>query len=246
MIHRPADMTVSVDAATPLADLQRELARHGQWLPLDPPGQPTLRQILDRNLSGPRRYGYGTIREHLLGLRVRLENGRVIRAGGQTVKNVAGYDLCRLFVGARGELGEILEATFKLWPLPESEQFAQKKCASLDEAGRVIEQVPHAPVVLDLIPPATVIVGYAGAREDVAWQLAALSDWEPATLDYNRDLPACTSVLPARVTEAVRGLRTFIARAGNGVIYHDGPATPAVVPLPALQRRVREALRGTA
>jgi FAD/FMN-containing dehydrogenase len=244
--HIPADMTVTVGPDVTLPALQAELAQNGQWLPVDPPGTLTIRQLLDRNTSGPRRYGSGTIREHLLGLRVRLENGRVIKSGGQTVKNVAGYDLCRLFVGARGELGEILEATFKLHPMPEAERILQKKCATLADAARVIEAVLAAPVmptVLDLIPPATVVVGFAGAREDVDWQTAQLTGWEAGNLDYNRELPGWTSVLPSKVTEAVAGMRDFIARAGNGVIYHEGPAETSV-PLPELQRRVREALRG--
>lgn len=246
MNHIPEDMTVTVAGDVPLSTLQAELAKRGQWLPVDPPGHHTIRSLLDSNASGPRRYGFGTIREHLLGLRARV-NGHVIKAGGQVVKNVAGYDLCRLLVGARGELGEILEATFKLRPLPEVEKFVQKKCTAFEEAGKLIEAVltsPVLPVVLDLVSPATVVVGLAGTKEEVEWQLAQLPIHEPATLDYSRELPQCVSVLPSRLIETARGLKTFVARAGNGVIYHDGSLGTGETSVLLLQQRVREAFRG--
>ncbi|MEI6085463.1 MAG: FAD-binding oxidoreductase [Verrucomicrobiota bacterium] len=246
-------MTVTVAGEVSLASLQTELAKNGQWLPVDPPGNHTIRTLLDSNSSGPRRYGFGTIREHLLGLRVQMGN-QVINAGGKVVKNVAGYDLCRLMVGANGTLGAILEATFKLRPLPEVEQFVQKQCASLDEAGALIAAVqdsPVLPVVLDLISPATVVVGLADTREDVEWQLQQLTFTEPATLDYNREFPQRVSVLPSKLIETVRGLTTFVARAGNGVVYLDSSAgvSPVVRNDTAgtaalLQQRVREAFRG--
>ncbi len=154
--HIPEDMTVTVAAEVTLAVLQDQLRARGQWLPIDPPApdQLTIRVLLDGNASGPRRYGYGTIREHLLGLQVRLADGQVIRAGGRVVKNVAGYDLCRLFVGARGTLGTILEATFKVRPLPEAEIVLARSFPSLEEAGACLEAMVASeltPVVLDLV-----------------------------------------------------------------------------------------------
>lgn len=247
--HVPEDLTATASADVPLPALQAELARHGQWLPVDPPGTLTLRELLDTNASGPHRYGFGTIREHLIGIRVRLGKGREIKAGGKVVKNVAGYDLCKLFVGARGTLGEIVAATFKLRPLPEREKFVQQQCASLEEAGKLIDAIldsPITPVVLDLISPATVIVGVAGTREEVEWQLSQLRFTEPATLDYNRTRPPGVSVLPSKLIETLRELRlnAFVARAGNGVIYLDGPPATGETPVPRLQRRVLEAFRG--
>jgi len=118
--YTPEDMTVSVEAGLTLAQLQTRLAEHNQWLPMDPPGADTLTigALLAANRSGPRRFGYGTVREHLLGIKVVLADGRVIKAGGKVVKNVAGYDLCKLFVGSHGTLGVIVEATFKVLPRP--------------------------------------------------------------------------------------------------------------------------------
>ncbi len=126
--HAPEDLTVVVEAGVNLGALQKILATRGQWLPIDPPRpeSTTIAEILNANASGPRRFGYGTVRDYLIGIKVALADGRVIKAGGKVVKNVAGYDLCKLFVGSQGSLGLIVEATFKLphcqrpsssWPL---------------------------------------------------------------------------------------------------------------------------------
>ena len=106
------------------------------------------------------------------------------------------------------------------------------------------------PVVLDLVAPATVVLGFAGAREDTEWQLqqaAALGIDQATDLGYDCLLPCRLSVLPSRLVPAIEGLNTdrFIARAGNGVIYHDGPATETSdVPHAALQERLRQMLNG--
>jgi FAD/FMN-containing dehydrogenase len=162
--HTPEDMTVTVEAGVTLAALQQALAHRGQWLPLDAPnpGRLTIAALLDTDASGPRRYGCGVIRDHLIGLRVALADGRLIRSGGKVVKNVAGYDLMKLFIGARGTLGVIVEATFKLQPLPEAEAFVQCRCETLDVAGMRISAVLDSeltPTVFDLHS-----VGLAGER----------------------------------------------------------------------------------
>jgi FAD/FMN-containing dehydrogenase len=244
-----------VAADVSLAEFQRALAERGQWLPIDPPGQPTMQAVLDGNLSGPRRYGYGTVREQVLGMRVRLPDGREIKAGGQVVKNVAGYDLCRLFTGAQGRLGQIVEATFKLRPVPEAEQFRQRPCAALAEADQVIERVLNSnlmPVVLDLVAPATVVVGFAGAREAVEWQLDQAGRWgltASANLQYDRPLAQTISVLPSRLMATLQDLRPteFVARAGNGSIHYEGGSLPPATRAGAVQvleQRLQEAFRG--
>src|SRR5690606_21259706 len=118
--HHPEDLTCTVECGIPLAQLQRALARHGQWLPIDPPhpSRVTLADVIHFNLSGPRRLGHGTIRDHLIGLDVVLADGTRVRSGGRVVKNVAGYDLHKVFVGARGCLGVPVIANLRLLPLP--------------------------------------------------------------------------------------------------------------------------------
>ncbi len=120
--HEYADMTVTVQAGMTLAALQEQLAQHGQFLPLDPP-QPekaTVGGILATNACGPLRLGYGTVRDWLIGITVVDAQGRLVKGGGKVVKNVTGYDLPKLHVGALGTLGVIVEATFKVSPKPET------------------------------------------------------------------------------------------------------------------------------
>src|SRR5439155_25100635 len=121
---------------------------------IDPPNTEKLSigDLLSKNWSGPRRFGYGTIRDYVIGMKVALADGRIISSGGKVVKNVAGYDLGKLFIGSGGSLGTIVEATFKLRPVPEAEQFVQARCGSLENAGMLLEAVVAAdvtPVVLD-------------------------------------------------------------------------------------------------
>ena len=121
--HEPADLVATVEAGARLADFNREVGRAGQWLALDPPGAgvATVGGVAATGLAGPLGSGFGAPRAHVLGMRVLLADGRVVRAGGRVVKNVAGYDLCKLFAGSYGTLGVILELTFKLRPRPARE-----------------------------------------------------------------------------------------------------------------------------
>lgn len=118
--HQPANLTVRTEAGITLGDLNRTLSQQGQFLPLDPPfpDRATIGGILSTNASGSLRVRYGSSRDQLLGLRVVLADGRIIHGGGDVVKNVAGYDLPKLFIGSLGTLGIIVEATFKTAPLP--------------------------------------------------------------------------------------------------------------------------------
>jgi glycolate oxidase FAD binding subunit len=118
--YTPADYVVAVRAGTRLRDLQRALAANGQWLPVDPPGvaEATIGGLVAANRNGPRRLLWGAVRDLVIGIRVALPTGEVIKAGGKVVKNVAGYDLAKLFIGSFGSCGIITDVTFKILPLP--------------------------------------------------------------------------------------------------------------------------------
>ncbi|HKX18210.1 MAG TPA: FAD-binding oxidoreductase [bacterium] len=118
--YTPADYVVAVRAGTPFRELQQALAANGQWLPLDPPGADTatIGGLVAANRNGPRRLLWGSIRDLVIGIRVALPTGEVIKAGGKVVKNVAGYDLAKLFIGSFGACGIITDVTFKVLPLP--------------------------------------------------------------------------------------------------------------------------------
>jgi FAD/FMN-containing dehydrogenase len=249
----PEDLTVTVEAGISLPALQAELARKGQWLPLDPPlsEQVTVRSLIEENLSGPRRHGYGTVREHLIGLKVMLPDGRIIKSGGKVVKNVAGYDLQKLFVGSRRSLGIVLEATFKLQPRPEMEEIWQASFESLQEAFQFTRRIidsPAEPTVLDFFQfnsePYEVVIGFAGTREDVASQkevVAQLAKVGASGLAHEGKFwtelgPAWKlSVLPTQLGEALEKAAPsdVVARAGIGVAWCRGGVAPAKPPLPA-------------
>lgn len=259
--HTAEDMTVTVETGLTLAALQAHLRRAGQWLPIDPPHPERIciADILNENLSGPRRFGYGSIREHLIGIKVALTAGKLVRAGGKVVKNVAGYDLCKLFVGSRGTLAIPVEATFKIQPLPEREVFVKARCARPADAAGLIRAVLESalvPAVLDLhnigvTEGCCLVAGFAGADEDVQWQLAEarrIGLCEPADLSHDEQFwsagapPYKWSVLPSRLGEVVErcGGAPFVARAGNGVLWARGGPAPAAANLPLeLMRRIK-------
>ena len=118
---QPADLTATVEPGVTLDTLQRELAQGGKLVPLEAPlaDRATLGGILAANANGPLRYSYGPARDWLIGISVVSSDGVETKAGGKVVKNVTGYDLNKLYTGSLGTLGVIVEATFKLAPLPE-------------------------------------------------------------------------------------------------------------------------------
>lgn len=154
--HEAPDLTCHVEAGMTLAALQSQLAPKGQRLALDPPDadQATIGGILATNASGPKRLRYGTARDQVIGLRVIQANGDIVRSGGRVVKNVAGYDLNKLFIGSLGTLGIIVEANFKLQPLPAAEHTLLLTYTNVDDAVyTVISLLGSAimPTALELI-----------------------------------------------------------------------------------------------
>ncbi len=136
--HEAPDLTCHVEAGMTLAELQKLLGEKGQRLSLDPPGaeQTTIGGIIAANASGPKRLRYGTPRDLVIGLCVVQANGEITRSGGRVVKNVAGYDLNKLYTGSLGTLGIIVEANFKLHPLPLAERTLLLTYTSAEDAMR--------------------------------------------------------------------------------------------------------------
>src|SRR5437764_11697452 len=128
--YAPSELVLTAGAATPLADIERALAEHNQMLAFEPPGwggllgvedaAPTLGGVLACNLSGPRRVKAGAARDHFLGFRAVSGRGEIFKAGGKVVKNVTGYDLCKLMAGSFGTLAALEEVTVKVLPRPEA------------------------------------------------------------------------------------------------------------------------------
>ncbi len=180
--HEAADMTVRVQAGCTLSRLDGVLAMAAQWLPTDPPRPEatTVGGLLAAGLAGPLRASQGTVRDLLLGLRWVGADGRVVASGGRVVKNVAGYDLHKLHVGALGSVGVLVEATFKVRPRPEREEAVVVACRSAAQAAELGLDVRDAvdPLWLEVAGPraladgpgdaAALAVGIAGDQAEVA------------------------------------------------------------------------------
>lgn len=145
----PGDQVVRVQSGIKLAELQERLAGSSQMLGIDPPEGPagaTVGGIVAANSSGPRRYRYGTIRDLIIGITVVLSDGTVAKAGGKVVKNVAGYDLSKLFTGSLGTLGVIAEANFRLHPRPEVVRTVAVAVESPQAAQGAAQAIMHSQV----------------------------------------------------------------------------------------------------
>jgi glycolate oxidase FAD binding subunit len=197
VIDYPArDMTITVQAGITVAQLQSLLATENQRLPIDVPQaeRATLGGVLAASVSGPRRLGFGTLRDYVIGISTVNDEGQEVKAGGRVVKNVAGYDLCKLHIGALGTLGIISQVTLKLRPLPESKALVAFGCESA-ALGRLLEQLPATrtrPVCLDLLnqvavrslvrafqmslpeAPWVIVVGFEDNSDAVGWQVRQL------------------------------------------------------------------------
>jgi len=153
--YQPGDLTVGCDAGMTAAELNRVLAREGQFVPLDVADaeRTTLGAILAQHLSGPPRPRFGTVRDFTIGMEMiaMTEAGpRLVHSGGRVVKNVAGYDWMKLAIGARGGFGIITGVNFKVFPLPKGELVATFSGVSGDELGRRILHSPLRPLAIEV------------------------------------------------------------------------------------------------
>jgi len=143
--HVPGDQIVRTQAGLKLQDLQEKLAESDQMLGMDPPEEgATIGGIVAANASGPRRLRYGTVRDLIIGIKVVLADGTVAKAGGKVVKNVAGYDLSKLFTGSLGTLGIIAEANFRLHPVRESARTVFLEVEDLTQIPSVAQALTHS------------------------------------------------------------------------------------------------------
>jgi glycolate oxidase FAD binding subunit len=143
--HVPGDQIVRTQAGLKLRDLQETLAESDQMLGVDPPEEgATIGGVVAANSSGPRRLRYGTIRDLIIGIKIVLADGTVAKAGGKVVKNVAGYDLSKLFTGSLGTLGVIAEANFRLHPIRESARTVVLEVDDYDKIANVVQELTHS------------------------------------------------------------------------------------------------------
>ena len=183
--HAAGDLVVRAQAGVRLADLRQRLAPAGQQLALDPPEpRATLGGVVAANASGPRRLRYGTVRDLLIGITVVLADGTVARAGGKVVKNVAGYDLAKLFCGSLGTLGMVAEVIFRLHPVPAAASVVTLEVEGPAQAGEALRRLAGTtlePSAVELTVdefgwPGRLVVLFEGIRPGVEAQAAAAAE----------------------------------------------------------------------
>ncbi|GAC1349741.1 MAG: FAD-binding oxidoreductase [Ktedonobacteraceae bacterium] len=163
--YEAPDLTCHVEAGLTLAALQAQLAAKGQWLALDPPdaAQATIGGLLASNASGPKRLRYGSPRDLVIGLHVVQANGELSRSGGRVVKNVAGYDLNKLYIGSLGTLGVIVDVNLRLHPLPIAERTLLLTFTNATETMQTV-----IAILGSLLTPSAIELIDAGAASDMS------------------------------------------------------------------------------
>ena len=153
--HAVGDLTVTVEAGMKFAQLQEILGKHNQFLALDPafPDSATIGGIVATADTGSLRQRYGGVRDQLLGITFIRADGQIAKAGGRVVKNVAGYDLMKLFTGAYGTLGIITQVTFRVYPIPETSGtvILTGKVELISQAARILQGSELTPTQVDLL-----------------------------------------------------------------------------------------------
>ncbi len=227
--YEPGDLTCIVEAGLRLSELQAVLAGQGQRLSLDPPGDPTLGECLVDDLSGPLRHRFGTMRDLVLGVTVTLPDGLRASSGGKVVKNVAGYDLGKLFCGSRGRLGSVERLALKLHPRPA----AASTVAIAADRWPELHRSTLVPSAVDLADGRAFVL-FEGHPDAVAAQAKALRG-EPA--DPWEELRELQARLPGRARWD--GEAAPLVRPGPRVAY---AAERVEQPWSPLAERVLESL----
>ena len=193
--YTPGDLTLTALAGTTLGEIGDATGGHGQWLALDPFGgeDGTIGATIATASAGPLAHAFGTPRDAALGLEVVIGDGAVIRTGGRVVKNVAGFDLTRLFTGSWGTLGVITEVTVRLRARPEADEtwaIALDDDDALDAACRAARAAPMAPIALELVDAPLASALGLGARAAMLVRLAGAAAAMRAQRDALRPLGA--------------------------------------------------------
>jgi FAD/FMN-containing dehydrogenase len=239
--HHVGDLTVTACAQIPLARLQEQLAMHDQWLPID--GDPNLPvgELVQINSTGPLRLGFGAWRDLLLGVQFTTASGKLITAGGRTMKNVAGYDLTKFMVGQHGLFGTLVTITARTWKHPTAALLVR-----FSPDARLVGQLLPTPLRPQwaMLAEGSLWCGYLGDQRSIDYYQANVTSWRP--LEVRRHTPQQdidfraarwlapgwpgerfrASVPPARVVQFLDrlALRHSAADAAFGIVVGTCPA----------------------
>ena len=270
--HNAGDFTAVLQAGAPLSVAQDVFAGAGQMLALDPPLSPwggagddaaiesadagaTIGGIIATNDSGPLRHKYGGVRDLVVGVTVVLSDGTIAKAGGKVIKNVAGYDIAKLFAGAHGTLGLIAEVTVRLHPRPARTTTVIARCADPTQLAAAAAALAHAPLEADSLDlwwdagAGAVLVRFGSAdpaprAEEAAALLGKIGGleievetedsacWDAQRTAQRGDVVVKVSALPSAMPAAIAATQslggTLVARAGLGLAWIQLPADVAL------------------
>jgi glycolate oxidase FAD binding subunit len=252
--HTWQDMTCTVEAGCTWAAMQSGLAQHGQFVAVDPlwPDKATVGGIVATNDSGTLRQRYGGLRDLVIGMTIVLADGTIAHTGGKVVKNVAGYDLHKLMIGAFGTLGVVTSVNFRLHSIPRSAQSFTVSATSVESVGRVMLAMLHAQLStvaiqlrggvdgfdldIQLASLPEVLETQAGALgvlaqgEGVRLRAAADEVWNARQRQLDADVVCKGTMLPseiARFAERVRGLGGESVTQAGGIMIAGFPVAAA-------------------
>ena len=188
--HNSGDLTATFQAGATLQTVSEVLAQAGQLLPVDPPipRRATIGGTLASGASGPTKWQFGHLRDTVIGMKVVQPDGRITKSGGQVVKNVSGYDMSRLHIGGMGSLGLILEASFKLTPIPMYESTILARFNTVEPAMQCALDVFNSNVTpLAITAFNDAVADSIGIDERPGTYLAVRLGGRPRTLDRQVD-----------------------------------------------------------
>lgn len=256
--HTWQDMTCSVEAGCTWASLQSGLAQHGQFVALDPlwPERATVGGIVATNDSGALRLKYGGLRDLIIGMTIVLADGTIAKTGGKVVKNVAGYDLHKLMIGAFGTLGVVTSVNFRLHSKPQCTQSFSVSAPDAEPLGKLMLKLLHAQVSTVAIQLRGTAAGFeldvqlASLAEVLHTQAAALEAmaqseglgsrgaaddvWSARQLQLSHEFVCKGTMLPSEISrfaERVRGLGGQSVTQGTGVMIAGFPAGAGLMEL---------------
>jgi glycolate oxidase FAD binding subunit len=233
--HEPGDLTAIVEAGIRLSELQAALEPHGQMLSLDPPGDPTIGACLAGDLSGPRRHRYGAMRDLVIGVTVVLADGTIASSGGKVVKNVAGYDLGKLFAGSRGRLGLIARVALRLHPRPQASATVVLEADDPRAAWLDLHRSQLTPTAVDFLPPGRIALLFEGGEAAVARQVETCPGDSPLDMSVWDESAQRQRGAPFRF----EWQECLLARPGIGLAWGSDPGEERR--WPPLAERVRQA-----
>lgn len=249
--HTVGDMTLTVKAGTTFKELQEYLANHKQKISLDPvwPEFSTIGGIIVANESGPKRLGYGSSRDVVIGLRNVYPDGTVIRSGGKVVKNVAGYDMNKLFIGAMGTLGVVSEVTLKLRPLAKYESlillsFPEGNLDEIRTFSKSLLDSTMEPITLELLSPSlseklngsftyTLAISFEDVESSVHYQEDFVKSIQPFSTKIN--------ILPQKEVQLFWD--QFYTICPNGARAHTGKETEAALKIGVVNLNVLNVIK---